>query len=214
MESSQCQKHPNVNLGHETEIDEFVVLGRPPKGRISGELSLKIGPGSIIRSHSVLYAGSCIGARFQCGHGAMVREQCEIGDDCSVGSGSILEFQVRMEAGVRIHSHCFVPEHSILEEGCWLGPNVVLTNAKFPQSLRTKELLAGVRICRRARIGANSTILPGITIGEEALVGAGSVVTRDVPPGAIVAGNPAKIIGQVSQLRYPDTGEPVYAGTK
>lgn len=204
--------HANVHLGPGTEIDDFVVLGRPPKGAQPGQLPLVLGEGSVIRSHSVLYAGSRIGARFQCGHGALVREDCTIGEDCSVGSGTVLEFKVTLGRGVRVHSQCFVPEFSVLEDGCWLGPNVVLTNAKFPQAARTKELLAGVRVCRGAKIGANSTLLPGVTIGEGALVGAGSVVTRDVPPGAVVAGNPAVQRAHAADLRYPDTQEPVYPG--
>ncbi len=204
--------HPNVKLGADVEVEEFVLLGRPPKGAVSGQRELTIGANSIIRSHSVIYAGSEIGARFQCGHGALVREDCAIGDDCSVGSGTVIEFKVTMGKGVRVHSQCFVPEFSVLEDGCWLGPNVVLTNAKFPQSTRTKEMLAGVHIAIKAKIGANSTILPGVIVGAGALVGAGSVVTKNVPPGTIVAGNPAVVRGLVADLQYPDTHEIVYPG--
>jgi acetyltransferase-like isoleucine patch superfamily enzyme len=204
--------HPKVTLGPGAELDAFLVLGRPPRGARPGEKALVIGAGAVLRSHSVLYAGSVIGSRFQCGHGVLVREDCVIGDDCSVGSGSVLEFQVRLGHGVRIHSHCFLPEYSILEDGCWLGPHVVLTNARFPQAPRTRETLAGVRVGRMARIGANSTLLPGVVIGAGALVGAGSVVTRDVPPGTVVIGNPARAAGRVADLRHPDTGEPVYPG--
>lgn len=203
---------PNVHLGEGVTVDEFVILGRAPKGALPGELSLEIGPGGVIRSHSVLYAGSRVGARFQTGHGVLVREQCRIGEDCSIGSGTVLEFLVTLGDRVRVHSNCFIPEYSVLEDDCWLGPNVVLTNAKFPQTPRTKELLAGVHICKGAKVGANSTLLPGVIIGQGALVGAGSVVTRDVPEGMVVAGNPARSLGRVSELRYPDSQEPVYPG--
>jgi len=201
---------PNVHIGSDSELQDFLVLGLPPKGRGEGELALSIGARAIIRSHSVFYSGSRIGARFQCGHGALVREECLIGDDCSVGSGSVLEFKVTLGVGVRVHSQVFIPEHSVLEDGCWIGPNVVLTNAKFPQAKRTKELLAGVRVGRGAKIGANSTLLPGVVIGAGALIGAGSVVTHDVPPHAVVVGNPARVVGRTNQLRYPDSGELVY----
>lgn len=205
-------RFPNVQLGEGATLDDFVILGRAPKGAQPGALELAIGPGAVLRSHSVLYAGSRIGARFQCGHGTLVREQCTIGDDCSIGSGTVLEFLVTLGDRVRVHSNCFVPEHSVLEDDCWIGPNVVITNAKFPQTPRTKELLAGVRIGKGAKVGANCTLLPGVTIGPRALVGAGSVVTKDVPEGMVVAGNPARALCKTSELRYPDTHEPVYPG--
>jgi acetyltransferase-like isoleucine patch superfamily enzyme len=90
----------------------------------------------------------------------------------------------------------------VLEEGCWIGPNVVFTNAKYPLSPGVKDSLAGPIIRKGAKIGANTTLLPGVVIGENALVGAGSVVVRDVPAGAVVVGNPARVIRQVSELPY------------
>jgi acetyltransferase-like isoleucine patch superfamily enzyme len=103
---------------------------------------------------------------------------------------------------VRIHTQVFVPEFSVLEDDCWLGPHVVLTNAKYPLSPDAKKTLQGPRICRGAKIGANVTILPGRVVGQNALVGAGSVVTEDIPDNAVAVGNPARVIKTVDQLPY------------
>lgn len=194
--------HTGVEMGSPGEIGPFAVIGVPPKGKREGALATTIGPGAVIRSHTVIYAGNRIGSRFQTGHGALIREENEIGDDVSIGSGSIVEHHVAIGDGVRIHSHAFVPEYTTLEEGCWIGPNVVITNAKYPRSPGVKETLRGAIVRKGAKIGANSTLLPGVEIGENALVGAGSVVTKDVPPGSVVAGNPAKVIKSISELPY------------
>lgn len=201
---------PNVHLGQDAQVDDFVVLGRPPRGRGPGELPLEIGARCTLRSHTVIYAGARIGTDFQSGHGALVREETVIGDACSIGSGCVVEFQVTMGNKVRLHTGVFVPEHSVLEDGAWLGPRVVLTNAKFPLSSRAKATLRGVCIQRDAKVGANVTVLPGVVVGEGALVGAGAVVTRDVPAWAVVVGNPGKVVGDVRELRDVETGRPAY----
>lgn len=182
---------PNVRLAPDVTIEDFRVIGAPFKGQ-AGEETL-IAAGAIIRSHTVIYAGNRIGKGFQTGNKANIRELNEIGDDVSIGTLSIVEHHVVIEDGVRIHSQAFIPEFSILRKNCWIGPNVVLTNAKFPQSPNVKASLKGPTVGAAAKIGANATLLPGITIGENALIGAGSVVTRDVPPSQIAAGNPASL---------------------
>lgn len=120
----------------------------------------------------------------------LIREENEIVDDVSIGSGSVVEHHVRIGHRVRLHSNVFVPEFSILKNDCWLGPNVVLTNAKYPRSPRVKEELVGPYIEQGAKIGANATLLPGVRIGRNALVDAGTVVTQNVPAEAVVVGNP------------------------
>lgn len=194
--------YDNVLVAEPYQIDDFVIIGKAPKGKNNGELAIQIGNNATIRSHTVIYAGNKIGANFQTGHQVMIRELNEIGDNVSIGTGSVIEHHVKIGNGVRIHSQAFIPEESILEENCWIGPNVVITNAKYPRSPNVKKELKGAIIRRNAKIGANSTLLPGIEIGENSLIGAGSVVTKDVPANKVVAGNPAKIIKDINDLPY------------
>lgn len=202
MENFKLYK--NVTLGKNVVIEDFAIIGVPPKGYKDGELETVIGDNSVIRSHTVIYAGNKIGKNFQTGNKANIRELNEIGDNVSVGTLSIIEHHVNIEDGVRIHSQVFVPEYSLLKKKCWIGPNVVITNAKYPQSPNVKNELVGATIHEAAKIGANSTLLPGVNIGKSALVGAGSVVTKSVEDNAVVVGNPAKQINKMSNLPYKE----------
>ena len=192
--------YENVSIDSEPSIGEFVIIGVPPMGRMAGELPTKIGRNCLLRSHTIIYAGNQFGDRFQTGHGVLIREENSIGHDVSIGSGSIIEHHVRVADNVRIHSGVFIPEYSILEHDCWIGPCVVFTNALYPRSRGVKDSLRGPTIKAYAKIGANATLLPGIVIGEHALVGAGAVVTRDVPANKVVVGNPARIVKDISEL--------------
>ncbi len=192
--------YPNVHLGADATIGDFCILGEPPRGKEPGEIETHLGDSATIRSHTVIYAGNRIGDHFQTGHGVLIREENEIGHHVSIGSHSMVEHHVKIGNGVRLHSNVFVPEFSILEDECWLGPNVVVTNARYPRSRNVKEQLQGATIKRRAKIGANATLLPGVTIGENALVGAGAVVVEDVPDNAVVVGNPARVIKNVTDI--------------
>jgi acetyltransferase-like isoleucine patch superfamily enzyme len=194
--------HPNVILGKNCIIEDFVIIGASPKGYVAGELETIIGDNAVIRSHSVIYSGNKIGNNFQSGNKSNIRELNEIGDYVSIGTLSVVEHHVKIGNGVRIHTQVFIPEYSILEDECWLGPNVVLTNAKYPKSLNSKKQLKKVCIKKRAIIGANSTLLPGVIVGENSLVGAGSVVTSDILDNIVVAGNKAVTINKIEKLPY------------
>jgi acetyltransferase-like isoleucine patch superfamily enzyme len=194
--------YENVALGAQAIIEDFCIVGAPPRGRRDGELPTILGDGAVIRSHTVIYAGNTIGRNFQTGNKVNIRESNTIGDDVSIGTLSVIEHHVTIGNGVRIHTQAFIPEFSILEDGCWVGPNVVFTNAKYPLSPGVKDSLKGPRIGRGAKIGANATILPGVVIGANALVGAGAVVVTDVPDHAVVVGNPARVIKAINQLPY------------
>jgi len=200
--SKTLKIYENVKIGKNCQIGEYVIISVPPRGKKPGDLETKIGDSAIIRSHTVIYAGNKIGNNFQTGHGVMLRELNEIGNNVSIGTSSVVEHHVIINDRVRIHTQAFIPEFSILEEACWIGPNVVVTNAKYPLSPDAKKELKSAIIKKNAKIGANSTLLPGITIGENSLVGAGSVVTKDVPSNKVVVGNPAKILEDISELPY------------
>lgn len=191
--------HPNVEVGEGTVIHPDAIVGEPPRGREPGDLKTTIGSGGVIRSGTVIYAGTVIGERFNSGHGALIREDNVIGDDCSVGTNAVLEVGNRVGCGTRIHSGCFL-EHTTLGARVFLGPNVVFTDDPHPICPRYLECVLGATVEDDVSIGANATILPGIRVGAGSLIGAGSVVTRNVDPGMVMAGNPAVRIKAVTDL--------------
>jgi acetyltransferase-like isoleucine patch superfamily enzyme len=188
-----------VELGEGSVVEEFCVIGRSGP---TGEKTV-IGAGATLRTHTVLYAGNTIGPRFATGHHALVRESNTIGENVSIGSLSVVEHHVTLGDRVRIHSQCFIPEFTVVEEDAWIGPRVTLTNAPFPRCPSVSTCMRGVHIERGAKIGANATILPGVRIGAHAIIGSGTVVTRDVAPGAVVVGNPGRQTKTTDELTCP-----------
>ena len=201
--------YKNVKIGNNVQIGDFVIIGLPPQGKEDGELPTVMGDNAVIRSHTVIYAGNTIGNNFQTGHHALIRENNKIGNNVSVGSYSHIAFDCLVEDNVRIHTAAFVFEKSILRKGCWLGPGVMLANAKYPLSRRAKEFITGCEIGEKAKLGMSCVLAPGVKVGKNALVGLGAIVTKDVPENAVVIGFPAKVVGNVKDLKYPD-GEQAY----
>lgn len=190
--------HSNVTWEGKHDVGAFSIIGHPFK---DGEITeTRIGDNATIRSHSVIYAGNKIGRNFQTGHGVMIRELNQIGDNVSIGTHSIVEHHVIIGNGVRIHSNVFIPEYCILEDECWIGPAVVMTNANYPRSKSVKENLKGAIIKKGAKIGAGAVLLPGIRIGRNALVGSGAVVTRDVEENGVVVGNPSRLVNHITNI--------------
>ena len=124
---------------------------------------------------------------------------CTIGDDCKIGTFVEVQSGVKIGARCKLQSYVFIPPGVVLEDGVFVGPHACFTNDKNPKAvddagaLNTSWILTPTLVRRGANIGANATILCGITIGEGATIGAGSVVTKDVPAGATVYGNPARV---------------------
>ena len=198
-----CRIYPGVRIGPGSVIHGPSIIGQPPRGAADGEFPVVIGQGAVVRPFTTIYAGNRIGDRFQTGQGASIRENNRIGDGVSVGTHAILEFDNTIGNHVRIHSGCFL-EMVTVGDDVFIGPNTVFTDDPHPMNCpRYKECLGGARVEALARIGANVTVLPGVVIGKNSLVGAGSVVVKDVPPDTVVVGNPARVIKKIADLRCP-----------
>ena len=198
--SPQIHIAPGVVVGPGADLQAPLVLGKPPRGAQEGELPLRIGARATIRPFTTIYAGSVFGDDLQTGQGVSIREDNVVGDAVSIGTNAVLEFGNRIGHRVRIHTGCFL-ELVTIEDDVFVGPNVVFTDDPHPMNCPSyRECKGGPTVRRLARIGANSTILPGVEIGAGALVGAGSVVVHDVPAGMVVAGNPARVIKAVADL--------------
>jgi len=205
------QIYPNVVIGEGAVLEPPLILGKPPRGKAPGEMRLVIGRNVVIRPFTTIYAGSILGDTVQTGQCVSIREDNEIGAGSSIGTGAILEFGNRIGLRSRIHSGCFL-EMTIIEDDVFVGPRVVFTDDPHPMGCpRYKECLGGVTVRSLAKIGANCTLLPGVVIGRNALIGAGSVVSKSVPDGMVAAGNPAKVLKKIEELKcYPGFYERPY----
>jgi acetyltransferase-like isoleucine patch superfamily enzyme len=154
-----------------------------------------------------VFAGATIGARCIVGDQSCIRERVTMADDCILGRGSLIENDTTVGAGTRIQADAYVTAYSTLEEDVFIAPCVVTTNDNFMgRTERRKELMRGPTIRRGARVGGGAVLCPGIEIGEEAFVGAGAVVTKDVPPRAVVVGSPARVIREVAPDELRENG--------
>jgi len=197
----------HVLLEQPSVVDEGVELGYPTGRRIA-DRALRIGADAHLRSGTVIYAGTTIGEGLQTGHNVVIREENVIGDHVGIWSNSVIDYGCRIGNNVKIHSNVYVAQFTTIEDDAFLAPGVSVANDMRPLCAECTHA-GGPTIKRGARIGVNVTILPGVTIGEYALVGAGSVVTRDVPPHAVVYGNPARVHTTVDDLDCP-----LHAGVK
>ncbi len=191
--TDEYKVYQGVSLGIEPTIGPWALLGIPPKGHKDGELALIIGDRAHIRSHSVIYAGSKIGHNFATGHGALVRENVKIGDNVSIGSGSEVEQNCVIGNNVRIHSNCFIAEGTVIEDNVKIAPGTHVASDLHPLLPEEKKQRQGPRIGQGVYIGIGVTLLPNVVIGAGSFVAAGAVVTKNVPEGMVVLGNPAKI---------------------
>jgi acetyltransferase-like isoleucine patch superfamily enzyme len=196
--------YPGTVIGAGCRIGDHVVLGKQPalSPRSTAKREelppLELGEGTIVSAGAVVFAGTRIGARAIIGDQSCVRERCELGEDVVVGRGSLVENDTTVGARTKIQADAYVTAYSTLEEDVFIAPCVVTTNDNYMGRTEKRHALRqGPTIRRGARVGGAAVLLPGIEVGEEAFVGAGAVVTKDVPPRAVVVGNPARQIRSV-----------------
>lgn len=149
----------------------------------------------------VIFEKVKIGEGTRLGNFVFIRDDTEIGKDCKIGSYVDIEGDVKIGDNTSLQSGCYITRGVVIEDEVFLGPRVVMMNDK-KMSYRRKSLTfvrQAPKVLRGARVGGGSILLPGVTVGRNAFVGAGSVVTKDVPEGKKVCGNPAKIIGDVAE---------------
>jgi acetyltransferase-like isoleucine patch superfamily enzyme len=187
-----------VSLASPNQVDPQAVVGEIP-GRAIPDQALQIGPHALIRAFSVIYLGSRIGSHLETGHGAVIREENTIGDHFSIWNHSTIDYGCIIGDRVRIHTGVYVAQVTVIEDDAFLAPGVMIANDRHPLC---RDCLQGPTIKRGARVGVNATLLPAVVIGEDSLVGAGAVVTKDVPPGAVVVGSPARVIGRASEVSH------------
>ncbi len=191
------KKWPGVKIevGPGAQIDEDVILGYPSP-RLTKVGEVRLGRGAKVRSGSVIYQAVKIGDDFQSGHQVVIREENQIGDSVSIWTHTVIDYGCRLGSRVKIHSNCYVAQFTVIEDDVFVAPGTVFANDKYPVSRH----LEGPHLKKGARVGVNVTLLPGVVIGEGALIGAGSVVTKDVPDRMVVLGNPARIVGTVDEI--------------
>lgn len=197
--------HADTVIGNGVRIDDNTVIGKlPMKAALSAITKDQELPPCVIEDScligalSVVYRGCNIGTKVMIADLASVREDVEIGDYTIVGRGVTIENKVRIGQRCKIETEAYITALSEIGDNCFIAPEVSFTNDNFLG--RTKERFKyhkGVTLKRGARVGANSTFLPGVVVEEDALVAAGSVVTRDVPAKKVVCGVPARQLRDV-----------------
>jgi acetyltransferase-like isoleucine patch superfamily enzyme len=209
--ASSAVVYPGTVLGDGCRILDGAVVGKQPSLSARSTAArdelppLELGAGTIVSTGAIVFAGTRVGERVIIGDQACVRERCEIGDDVVIGRGSLVENDTRIGAESKIQAMAYITAHSTLEDQVFIAPCVQTTNDNFMgRTERRHELRKGPTIRRGARVGGGAVLCPGIEVGEEAVVGAGAVVVKDVPPRIVVVGNPARVLRDVPPEEFLD----------
>jgi acetyltransferase-like isoleucine patch superfamily enzyme len=192
--------YKGTKIGSGVRIDDNVVIGKQPMRAAFSTLKLEdvlppaeIGDECIIGTSVVIYAGCRLGSRILVADLATIRENVKVGDSTIVGRGVAIENLCEVGSKVKLETGCYITARSVIEDLCFVAPMVTTSNDNFLG--RTEERFKhtkGPHLKRGARVGANAVLLPGVVIGEDAVVGAGAVAVKDVPPYKVFVGVPAE----------------------
>jgi acetyltransferase-like isoleucine patch superfamily enzyme len=196
--------YPGTVIGEGCKILDGAVVGKQPvlSPRSTAKREelppLELGAGTIVSTGAIVFAGTRLGANVVVGDQACIRERVTIEDDVVIGRGTLVENDTTIGELTKIQADAYITAYSRLEDNVFIAPCVVTTNDNFMGRTEKRHgLVKGPTIRRGARIGGGAILCPAVEIGEEAFVGAGAVVVRDVPAGVVVVGNPARVLREV-----------------
>lgn len=204
--------YDNVKIGQNVSIHPYAVIGKPPqvpestavyKPKLDGAVTV-IGDGCVIGAGAVIYQGCVIGNNTLIGDGARLRDRAIVGDNCIIGMGTKIGPQTRIGNKVKIMDLCNIAGNMIIEDCVFISQGTMCTNDKYMGRVKM-DTFKGPIIRKHAAIGANTTILPGLEIGENAVVGAGAIIAEDVPKDAVVMCNKARLI-RIQKQEKDETG--------
>jgi len=207
---NNCLIRNDVKIGEASTIGANCILGEYQMDFFLDheyhKHELKIGKNAIIRSGCIFYGGTTIGDNFQAGHQVTIRERAQIGNNVSVGTLTDIQGHCKIGNYVRMHSSVHVGMSSVIDDCCWIYPYVVFTNDPTPPS----DTEIGVHVHAFSIVATNSIVLPGIEIQSDSLIGAGTIVNRNVEKYQVVVGNPGKPRGDIRDIKNRETGEKYY----
>lgn len=203
--------YDNVEIGDNTIICNDCVIGEPLNDYYTDMDSYEnpatsIGPNSLIRSHTIIYADSSFGEGLHVGHRATIREKTHFGNHCSIGT--LCDIQGHSEFGnyVRMHSNVHIGHFSKIGNYCWIYPYTVFTNDPTPPS----EICVGPTVGDYSIVATHCLLLPGVKIGQHCLIGACSMVSKDVSDYQVVVGSPGKPVKDIREVKDRETGKTHY----
>ena len=189
-----------VILGTDVSVDDNVALGYLT-GRKIKDYTLRIGDGAKIRCGAVIYGGTTIGTGLQTGHNVTIREENEIGDNFQIWNCTTIDYGCKIGMNVKIHCNCYIAQFTVVEDNAFMAPGVTIANDIHPGCEFSAQCMKGPHIEEGVEIGVNVTILPFVRIGAHSVIGSGAVITKDIPPGSVVVGNPGRVICGIHDLK-------------